>query len=120
MEKIKNLNQTRVEVIKGDASFRIFFRLFEKKVTKIAVTTKKDKYKNLIIYSAVNNFLRKNKIFAPKFFSHQYSQGVIFIEDFGNLSFYEVLNKKKNKLQTYKRLVDCLIKIQKIKPKKKN
>ena len=38
---------------------------------------------------------------------------------FGNLSFYDVLTTKKNKLIIYKQLVDLLIKIQKIKTKRK-
>ena len=50
---------------------------------------------------------------------HNFSKGLMVIEDFGNTSFYNELNKKKNKLQIYKRLVDLLLKIQKIKPKSK-
>ena len=58
---------------------------------------KKEKYKNLIVYSAINKFLRANKILAPKLYAHNYPRGIIVIEDFGDLSFYKVLLKKKNK-----------------------
>ena len=51
--------------IAGDASFRTFYRLALNKTSKIIVLAKKEKYKNLIAYSAVNKFLRTNKIFAP-------------------------------------------------------
>jgi len=103
--------------IAGDASFRNFYRfLFSKKKSKIIVFAQKEKYKNLIAYDSINKFLRKNKILAPKLYSHDYNKGIMIIEDFGNLSFYKILSKQRNKFYTYKKLVDLLIKIQKIKP----
>jgi len=111
--------QSKILPIKGDASFRSFYRLAISNNTKIVVLAKKEKYKNLIAYSAINQFLRKNKILAPKLFTYNYQKGIIVIEDFGNLSFYKILKKKKNKLPTYQKLVDLLLKIQKIKPKVK-
>ena len=105
--------------IAGDASFRTFYRLALNKTSKIIVLAKKEKYKNLIVYSAVNKFLRSNKILAPKLYTHNYPKGMIVIEDFGDLSFHKILLKKKNKLPIYKKLIDLLLKIQKIKPKLK-
>ena len=107
----------KVLPIAGDASFRTFYRLILNKSRKIIVFAKAEKYKNLIAYSAINKFLRINKILAPKLYEHNYPMGLIVIEDFGDLSFYNVLLKKKNKLIVYKKLIDLLIKIQKIKPK---
>ena len=111
--------ESKILPIAGDASFRTFYRFVSNKSTKIIVFAKKEKYKNLIAYSAINNFLRANKILAPKLYTHNYSKGIIVIEDFGDISFYKALIKKKNKLAIYKKLVDLLIKIQKIKPKSK-
>ena len=105
--------------ITGDASFRTFYRLILNKSRKIIVVAKEEKYKNLVAYSAVNKFLRSNKILAPKLYMHDYSKGIIVIEDFGDSSFYKVLLKKRNKLIIYKKLVDLLLKIQNIKPKSK-
>ena len=105
--------------IAGDASFRTFYRIELNKKSKIIVLAKKEIYKNLIAYSAINKFLRENKILAPKLYSHNYSKGIIVIEDFGDLTFYKILLKNKNKLSIYKKLVDLLIKMQKIKPKSK-
>ena len=105
--------------IAGDASFRKFYRLKLNKTSKIIVLANKEKYKNLIAYVAVNQFLRSNKILTPKLYTHNYLKGVIVIEDFGDLSFYKILLKKKNKFKIYKKLVNLLLKIQKIKPKKK-
>ena len=105
--------------IAGDASFRTFYRVKLKKKSKIIVLAQKEKYNNLIAYSSINKFLRANKIHAPKLYEYNFSRGLIVIEDFGNSSFYKELHKKKNKLLVYKRLVDLLLKMQKIKPKPK-
>ena len=103
--------------IVGDASFREFYRLVLKKNNRIIILAKKEKYKNLEAYSAINKFLRNNKILAPKLYSYNFVKGIMIIEDFGDLSFYKILIKEKNKLSIYKKLIDLLLKIQKIKPK---
>ena len=105
--------------IAGDASFRKFYRLESNKNSKIIVSAKKEKYKNLIAYTAINKFLRKNKILAPKHYTVNFPRGIIIIEDFGKSSFHDILLRTKNKLVIYKKLVDLLLKIQKIKPKSK-
>ena len=122
MENGKTINLMKSEImpIVGDASFRTFYRLNLNKNSKIIVSAQKEKYKNLVAYSAINQFLRRNKILTPKLYTHNYKKGLIVIEDFGDLSFYDVLLKQKNKLQTYKKLVDLLLKIQKIKIKPKS
>ena len=109
----------KITSIAGDASFRKFYRLRLNKKSKIIVFAKKEKYKNLVVYSAINNFLKKNKIFAPKLYTYNFAKGLIVIEDFGDLSFHSILLKEKNKLKVYKKLVNLLLKIQNIKPKSK-
>jgi len=109
----------KVLPIAGDASFRNFYRLITSKTNKIIISATREKYKNLVAYSAINKFLKKNKILTPKLYEHNYEKGIIIVEDFGDLSFYKILLKKKNKLFTYKKLVDLLLKIQKIKPSAK-
>ena len=81
--------------IAGDASFRTFYRLSLNKSSKIIVFAKKEKYQNLVAYSSINKFLRNNKILTPKLYAHNYPKGIIVIEDFGDLSFYKILLKKK-------------------------
>jgi len=117
--KIINLMPFKMIPIKGDASSRKFYRLQGKKNNKIFVSAKKEKYKNLVAYSAINRFLRNNKILAPKLYSHNFNKGYIVIQDFGKLTFYELIKRNKNKLKIYKKLVDLLLKIQNIKPKSK-
>ena len=58
--KIINWMNYKILPIAGDASFRKFYRLILNKKSKIIVFTKKEKYKNLVVYSSINNFLKKN------------------------------------------------------------
>ena len=111
--------QSEILPIAGDASFRKFYRLIFDKKRRIIILAKKEKYKNLIAYAAVNKFLRKNKILSPKLYSLNISKAIMIIEDFGNTSYYDLLIKNKNKSRIYKKLINLLLKIQKIKPKSK-
>ena len=54
------MNLNKLKKLTGDASFRNFYRLLLNKKSRILIITKKEKYKNLVAYCAVNNFLRKN------------------------------------------------------------
>ena len=83
--KTITLMQSKIQKIGGDASFRKFYRITYNKKSKIIIFAKKEKYQNLIAYSAINNFLKRNKILAPKLFNQNYSKGIMIIEDFGNL-----------------------------------
>ena len=104
----------QLEKLSGDASFRKFYR--HKKNKSIIVYCKKEKFKNLIIYEAVNRFLKKNDINTPKLISENYKKNFIEIEDLGNLT---GLKKYKSfKIYNYKKLFKILKKIQNIKQKK--
>ena len=87
----------KIKKISGDASFREFYRLKKNNKTSIIVSAKKEKYKNLIVYSAVNNILNSNKIHAPKLISSHYESNIIEISDLGEKSFYDFIIKKKIK-----------------------
>ena len=104
----------QLEKLSGDASFRKFYR--HKKNKSIIVYCKKEKFKNLIIYEAVNRFFKENNINTPKLISENYKKNFIEIEDLGNLT---GLKKYKSfKINNYKKLFKILKKIQNIKPKK--
>ena len=104
----------QLEKLSGDASFRKFYR--HKKNKSIIVYCKKEKFKNLIIYEAVNRFLKNNNINTPKLISENYKKNFIEIEDLGNLT---GLKKYKSfKINNYKKLFKILKKIQNIKSKK--
>ena len=113
------LNKKNLKRIKGDASFRIFFRKKSNKKNSIIVYTNKEKEKNLLIYDAVNNLLIKNNILAPKLYSENYKKNFIEIEDFGDLTVFKLLKKKtNNKLNLFKSSIRLLNKIQKIQENK--
>ena len=109
---MKNLRK-----IKGDASFRKFFRKKNNNDTSIIVFAKKEKYKNLLVYDAINKILNKNKILAPNLYQEKYNKNYIEIEDFGNETIYKILNNKKNKFFYFKKIIKILKQIQSIKNK---
>ena len=113
------LGKKFLKKIKGDASFRSFYRKKNKKKTSIIVRVQKEKEKNLLIYDAINKLLVQNGIRAPKLFSHNYNENYIEIQDFGKFTIYSILrNKKKNKLKIFKKIILLHNKIQKINNKK--
>jgi len=110
---MKNLKE-----IKGDASFRKFFRRKYKNNSSIVVVSKKEKNKNLLTYDAINKILIKNKILAPNLYQENYIKNFIEIEDFGYNTIFKILIKKKNnKLFYFKKVIQTLNKIQNIKDK---
>ena len=112
---------TKLTKIKGDASFRSFFRKKNVKRNSIIVVAKKEKLKNLLVYDAINKILLKNKILAPHLYNENYSKNFIEIEDFGNKTVFNELNKKrKNKFIYFKKIIELLIKIQSIKNRQIN
>ena len=107
----------KLKKIKGDASFREFYRNRENK--SIIVISKKEKLKNLLIYDAINKILIKNKILAPILLSENYINNYIEINDFGDQTLFQILkNKKNNKYVIFKKIIKILNKIQLIKDKK--
>ena len=112
-------NKYKLEKIKGDASFRSFYRKIEKTKKTIIVYAPKEKVKNLLIYDAVNSLLIKNKILAPKLYTENYKKNYIEIEDFGDETVFNLLKKNKNPKKTlFKKSIELLCKIQKIKQNK--
>jgi hypothetical protein len=108
---------TKFKEIKGDASFRRFFR--NKKNNSIIIFAKKEKNKNLLTYDAINKILIKNKILAPQLLNQKYKNNYIEVQDLGKETIYELLKKKKvNKYKIYMDIVKTLNKVQLIKDKK--
>jgi len=103
--------------IKGDASFRKFYRNTKK--NSIIVFANKEKLKNLLIYDSINKILIKNNLIAPKLLSHNYENNYIEIKDLGNKTIYQIfLKNKKNQYSIFKKIINVLNKIQLIKDKK--
>ena len=105
--------------IKGDASFRKFYRKKNNHHTSVIVFAKKEKFKNLLIYDAINKILNKNKILAPKLYKENYNKNYIEIQDFGNETIFIKLNKKRiDKFIYFKKIINLLNKTQLIKNRK--
>ena len=111
------LKKYKLSSISGDASFRQYYRKFnqKKKLSSIIVISKKEKNKNLLVYTAINQFLLDHNIRAPRLLAENYKKGFIEIEDFGNITIHNILKKSKKKFHIYKKTVDLLIRLQKIK-----
>ena len=107
----------KLKKISGDASFREFYRVKKNNKTSIIVFARKEQYKNLIVYSAVNKILNSHNILSPKLLKNYYKDNMIEITDLGDKSFYDYIKDKKNKLKDYKKLIELIIKLQKIKLK---
>ena len=75
--------------IKGDASFRKFYRKKNNNHTSVIVFAKKEKFQNLLVYDSINKILNKNKILAPKLYKENYSKNYIEIQDFGNETIFK-------------------------------
>ena len=115
---MRSANST-LKKIKSDASFRSFYRKKNNKRNSIIVYAAKEKEKNLLIYDAVNSLLIENKILAPKLYKENYKHNYIEIEDFGDDTVLKLLKKNgSNKINLYKKSIDLLSKIQKIKKNK--
>jgi len=105
--------------IKGDASSREFFRKQNKNNSSVLVFAKKEKFKNLIIYDAINKIFIKNRILAPILYNENYNKHFIEIQDFGNQTIFKLLSKKNsNKLNYFKKVIKLLNRIQLIKDTK--
>ena len=111
---MKNLTK-----IKGDASSREFFRKQNNSNSSVMVFAKKEKFKNLIIYDAINKIFIKNRILAPTLLNENYNKHFIEIQDFGDQTIFNLLSKKKsNKLNYFKKVIKLLNRIQLIKDTK--
>ena len=114
-----NFNNNTIIPIKGDASFRKFYRKKNKKKSSIIVYSQREKIKNLLNYDSINKLLLNNKISAPRLLSENFNQNYIEIEDLGTKTLFDIFKKKKtNKFKIYKKILIILIKLQNIKVKK--
>ena len=109
------MNLNKLKKLSGDESFRHFYRT----KNSIIVFCNKNKKSNLLDYDAINKILIKKKVMAPSLISQHYKENYIEIEDFGDLTVFEKFkNNKTNKKNYYKKILDLLSKIKKIKIKK--
>jgi len=118
--KKKNFLKYKLFPLKGDASFRKYYRL--KNLSKSFILSQKEKEKNLNIkaYEKISTILRKKKILVPKVFCNDFKKGFNLIQDLGNKNFLNIINKSKNKFFIYKKIIFLLFRIQNINSKSFN
>ena len=113
LEKLKS----EIFLIAGDASPRKFFR-FKNNKKHILVYCNKDKKNNLEKYIKINNFLIKNRIKVPKTIKKDLKNNHIIIEDLGDNLLKKIIKNKKKRIYNFKKIIEELIKLQKIKRNK--
>ena len=110
------MNLNKIKKLSGDASFRIFYRKKYNNKSSIIIYCKKEKKSNLLIYDAINQILNQHRVKAPKLISQNYKKNYIEINDFGDLTVFKILSKRKNNNLLYlKKIIKLLNKLQKIK-----
>ena len=88
--------QFKLKKISGDASFREFYRIQKKsKLFDTGKISKKEKFKNLVVYAAINDLLRRNNIRAPRLINQYFDEDMMEIENLGDHSFLEIIKKRK-------------------------
>ena len=110
------MNLNKIKKLSGDASFRIYYRKKYNNRSSIIIYCKKEKKSNLLIYDAINQILNQHRVKAPKLISQNYKKNYIEINDFGDLTVFKILSKRKNNNLLYlKKIIKLLNKLQKIK-----
>ena len=103
-----------IKEIKGDASFRKYFRIYHKNETYILASAEREKKSNILNYVLINNFLSKQAINVPKVIDYDYKNGLALLQDFGDKTYLQLIKKSKNKFSIYQSLIKYLIKLQRI------
>ena len=95
---MKNLNK-----IKGDASFREFFRKKNKDLSSIIVFSNKEKFKNLLVYDAINKILNKNGVVVSKLFMGEEFQEIKVKAKkyFKKINFFKPNSSRNESRETY-------------------
>ena len=113
-----SLKEYRLKKIKGDASFRQFYRKSFYKKNSIIVYADKEKEKNLLVYDCINKILNRNNVKAPKLINENYELNYIEIEDLGEKTMFNFLKNNSKDLKYFRQAIDLLSKIQQIKDRK--
>ena len=112
------LDKKKLFKIKGDASFREFYRKKEKSKSSIIIFSKKEKRNNLLIYDAINKILNQNNLIAPRLINQNYHQNFIEVNDLGKITALDHIKKSKKKFVVFEKIIDLLIKLQKIRTRR--
>ena len=108
------IENSKIKEIKGDASFRKYFRVYQKDKSYILASAEKEKKSNILNYILINNFLSKRGISVPQVIDYNYKNGLALLQDLGDKTYLQLIRKSKNKFSIYQSLIKYLIKLQRI------
>mgnify|MGYP003332398013 FL=1 len=108
------IENSKIKEIKGDASFRKYFRIYQKNKSYILASAEKEKKSNILNYILINNFLSKRGISVPQVIDYNYKNGLALLQDLGDKTYLQLIRKSKNKFSIYQSLIKYLIKLQRI------
>lgn len=114
-----SLENGEIKKITSDASFRSYYRVFNKEKTFILMFAPPG-YEDVRPFSKIAEFLIKNNFSAPKIFARDEQNGFLLLEDFGDNTYSRALkdvptNQQKNlELDLYRKACDCLIRLHKL------
>lgn len=104
--------QPNLCVLKGDASFRRYFRLFHDNQSYIVMDSPPEK-ENSSRFIQIARFLKQKGLRAPRIYQHSDALGFVILEDFGDqLLLDTMLDGAKDK--PYQIAIDTLLKLQQI------
>lgn len=101
-----------ISSVSDDASFRRYFRVQRGNTTFIAMDSPPEKEDNQT-FVKIANLLRANNLHTPKIIEFDLTQGFLLIEDLGNATFLQALDKNQ-RIKLYQKAIDELIKMQAI------
>uniref|UniRef100_A0A7V5XEY2 DUF1679 domain-containing protein n=1 Tax=Thermodesulfobacterium geofontis TaxID=1295609 RepID=A0A7V5XEY2_9BACT len=104
----------KIESLRGDGSNRKFFRLYFENSSLILIIPQEGSYglKEAKTYYELGNFFYKNGIPVPKIEFWDQESGILLIEDLGDIKLCDI----ENSLPFYYKVLEILVKIQKLAP----
>lgn len=101
-----------INSINGDASFRRYFRITHNGNIFVAMDAPLKKEDNTA-FIKIATLLRANNLYTPKIIKTDLTQGFLLLEDLGETTFLQTLNKNK-RIELYKKAIDEITKMQMI------
>lgn len=103
-------DQVKLHIVKGDASFRHYYRVVYRDMTYIAVDAPPDKEDNEA-FVAISLMLQRQGLNVPEILSYDYENGFLLLSDLGDTLLLEVLDQNNAK-DWYLRVYHALRQIQ--------
>ncbi len=121
---LKNEKLQEIDKLTGDASTRRYYRMFTDKDSYVVCLDNPfndgvEKHP----FVSVQQFLENRNFRVPKILDSSLSRGYILEEDLGDVTFLQhisTFNNKKEELDVYKKVIDQLLTLHRIKPEEVN